>query len=83
MSTTSASRRVGTSVRIMDITGVRPEPAVSMSSGRGSSGRVKSPSGMSRKRTSPGFVWRTSVPETRPMSDTVISGSAPAGAESE
>ena len=67
----------------MDITGVMPLPAVTISSGRGCSGRTKSPCGGARNRTSPGRVVRTRVPETAPTSVTVMAGSLPAGALSE
>ena len=72
-----------TSVRTIDITGVRPLPAVSMSRGRGCSGRTKSPCGGARKRTWPGRVLRTSASDTLPLAVTVMAGSAPDGALSE
>jgi hypothetical protein len=83
ISTTSASGLRGISVRIIDMTGVMPLPAVSMSSERGCSGSTKSPWGGARNRTSPGLVSRTRTWDTAPASLTVIAGSWPAALLSE
>ena len=83
MTTTSASRRCGSRVRSIDMTGVRPLPAASMSRGRGPVGRRKSPCGGARNSRSPGSVWCTRWLETRPTAVTVIAGSWPSAVTSE